>query len=661
MLRSFIHREFIARQNRRLRASEMAGNIITFQLAHYVAGSHEFVPDRSEECIEIRHFILPPPLPSYYYYSHSSHPAAMELDDIVSDRDDIDGDIVIEDADDIDDGALALASGDQNVDDADDDDSDDDDDYNTNDADTSNDPDAECNYDDDGNDEAAWDSIREILHIFDALFHGFSDEQIAAMLDDDREDWDDLNDLRLILNHRKRLRKVRWQHIRKDLTYLQSMLSHTNEFSKLYRMEEEHYEYLLDHLRDDLAIDELQSMRSTSGGEPITPERIVLASLEHIGEGSTPRSLAHSYGVSPSSMEVMIKKFTNAVIYNTSCDELQISLPDPNNPKELRDLSERWAEVSTVFQLFNGYLGSLDGWLPRTEMPFDVNNQTDYFSGHYQCYGINIQAMCDPDLVFLFASAAAPGKVNDNRAFKRCGNLVQWLDDLPDKYFIGGDNAYPLSRKLLIPFNGAEANNEHHRTYNFYLSQLRVRIEMAFGLLTTKWRILRTTLRRSCANNTKMILLCMKLHNFCIRMKQRDGWKLGKLAQSRANLAVLGGIDRQLGGCIDRELGVIDREECDDRCNRFGYMPTVQEEDNNDEEEGVDGALFMDVDGEDDSIVQANNSHRCDMVREIYIYGIKRPMHNKRRNARAFNDEMETSDDEYDEEEMDEDHVEGCF
>jgi hypothetical protein len=30
--------------------------------------------------------------------------------------------------------------------------------------------------------------------------------------DDDRKDWEDLNDLRLILNHRKRLRKMRWQH-----------------------------------------------------------------------------------------------------------------------------------------------------------------------------------------------------------------------------------------------------------------------------------------------------------------------------------------------------------------------------------------------------------------------------------------------------------------
>ena len=56
-------------------------------------------------------------------------------------------------------------------------------------------------------------SIRETLHIFDVVFHGCSNDQITTMLDDDdRKDWEDLNDLRLALNHRKRLRKQRWQH-----------------------------------------------------------------------------------------------------------------------------------------------------------------------------------------------------------------------------------------------------------------------------------------------------------------------------------------------------------------------------------------------------------------------------------------------------------------
>ena len=60
---------------------------------------------------------------------------------------------------------------------------------------------------------------------------------------------------------------------------------------------------------------------------------------------------------------------------------------------------------------------------------------------------------------------------------------------MPDDFFLVGDNAYPLSDKLLIPFSGATKHRTYCRTYNFYLSQLRIRIEMAFGRLSTKWRI----------------------------------------------------------------------------------------------------------------------------------------------------------------------------
>ncbi len=487
---------------------------------------------------------------------------------------------------------------------SDNDDDDDDDDYDDND-----------DYDDSG-------SIHELLHIFDAVFHGFSDDQIAAILDDDdRNDWEGLNDLRLVLNHRKRLRKQRWQHEQKDMVYLRRMMIHTDQFSKTYRMESEHFDYLLSRLTDALSLDKLQLLRSTSGNKLITPELILASGLEHYGEGSTIRSMAHSYGVSESSMRKMVDMFVDAIITNTSCEELHIQLPDPSSPKQLRDLAQRWSEVSTAYSLFDGYLGSLDGLLQRTEMPFDVTNQVDYFSGHYQCYGLNMQAMCDPDLIFMYAACAAPGKVNDNRAFQRCGGLVSWIDALPDQYFIGADNAYPLSRKLLIPFSGAESSIEHHRTYNFYLSQLRMRIEMAFGLLTTKWRILWTTLRRSSKNNARTIRVCMMLHNFCIRMLQRDeGWKLGPLSQSSASLSILGGIN-----C----------DGCGGSFNRFGFMLTVDEDEESDNDHYMDDGDDNNNNGNDfeGEQIQANNSRRSDIVLEIYTYEIQRPIHNKRRNA----------------------------
>jgi len=48
---------------------------------------------------------------------------------------------------------------------------------------------------------------------------------------------------------------------------------------------------------------------------------------------------------------------------------------------------------------------------------------------------------------FLYFSVAAPSKTNDNQAFWQCLGLTDWLEALPDKYFISADNSYTLLPK----------------------------------------------------------------------------------------------------------------------------------------------------------------------------------------------------------------------
>ncbi len=80
-----------------------------------------------------------------------------------------------------------------------------------------------------------------------------------------------------------------------------------------------------------------------------------------------------------------------------------------------------------------------------------------------------------------------------------------------------GDNAYINTSSLLTPYNKAEKGEDVHRdAYNFYVSQLRIRIEMAFGLLTMKWQIFKKPLVIDFENHFRLIQVCMKLHNYCI-------------------------------------------------------------------------------------------------------------------------------------------------
>jgi len=52
------------------------------------------------------------------------------------------------------------------------------------------------------------------------------------------------------------------------------------------------------------------------------------------------------------------------------------------------------------------------------------------------------------------------------------------------------NNAYICSETLLTPLSGVDKEDPAKDAFNFYLSQLRIRIEQIFGLMTQKWRIL---------------------------------------------------------------------------------------------------------------------------------------------------------------------------
>lgn len=227
-------------------------------------------------------------------------------------------------------------------------------------------------------------------------------------------------------------------------------------------------------------------MNSTSGNTPIFPELVCAIGLRFLG-GEPVKSLEDIFGVDDSSVPRVIDKFFSAV---RACEEIAIKLPQ--NDAEREELARGFSSISGADGLFHGCVGAIDGWLCSTIQPIDrdIHNKRDYFSGHYQCFGLNIQAICDHKLRFIYFAVAAPGKTGDSRALMKCVKLKRWMDQhLRDgPFFFVGDNAYVLCDELLIPFSGNNLT-ESQRTFNFFLSQQRIRIEMAFGRLSTKWRI----------------------------------------------------------------------------------------------------------------------------------------------------------------------------
>jgi hypothetical protein len=143
------------------------------------------------------------------------------------------------------------------------------------------------------------------------------------------------------------------------------------------------------------------------------------------------------------------------------------------------------------------------------------------FSGHYGVYGLNVQAVCNYRSRFSYFAVVAPGKCSDQVAFEST-LLPELMQAFPVGTYLVGNAAYSVSEKMIVPFTGTQQVNPCNNAHNFYLSELRIRIEMTFGLMTNKWRILCAPLQTGFAKSLEALECCSRLHNFCIDNNGED-------------------------------------------------------------------------------------------------------------------------------------------
>ena len=67
---------------------------------------------------------------------------------------------------------------------------------------------------------------------------------------------------------------------------------------------------------------------------------------------------------------------------------------------------------------------------------------------------------------------------------------------------------------MSVPLKGQQIN--YNDAYKFYLSQLSITIERAFGALVHRWSILRGPLLMLLTRVSPTIMCLCRLHNFCI-------------------------------------------------------------------------------------------------------------------------------------------------
>jgi hypothetical protein len=327
-------------------------------------------------------------------------------------------------------------------------------------------------------------------------------------------------------------------HVRDRLEWLQHVDELNREggdkFKRLYRMNYASFTRLVEIIRPMVEVDKEMSYIRTSKGS-ILPEIMSHCLLRWLSGGEY-LDIRLGAGISVPSFYRCIHKCMDAIL---AADELSFSFPSG----EQIDTAAREFDAISSNRAIKGCVACVDGYLLRIQVPSatETGNVKAYFSGHYQTYGINVQAACDHRCRFVYVCIAAPGGANDITAFRK-SSLSSTVQNLPLGKFIIGDNAYVCSEHLLTPFSGDEKKDPRKDAYNFYLSQLRIRIEQAFGLMTTKWRILRKPLLVKLENAGKVFMCISRLHNFCIN----EGYVVGNND----------GDDEVIGWFIPSDIGV---------------------------------------------------------------------------------------------------------
>jgi hypothetical protein len=90
-------------------------------------------------------------------------------------------------------------------------------------------------------------------------------------------------------------------------------------------------------------------------------------------------------------------------------------------------------------------------------------NPRSYHSGHYNDYGVNVQAICDARLHFLFFAVEAPGRTGDLVAYELL-SIHEIIEKLPPGFYIVADAAYMLTEHVLVPFTGGDRQSPENDT-----------------------------------------------------------------------------------------------------------------------------------------------------------------------------------------------------
>lgn len=201
-------------------------------------------------------------------------------------------------------------------------------------------------------------------------------------------------------------------------------------------------------------------------------------------------------------------------------------------PKPSRELWLKAAE--RYWELWNlpNCCGSIDGKHIRIKAPPKSGSAYFNYKGYFS---IVLLAVADADGLLLSVDIGEYGRNSDGRAFRESAfgkALLNHQLDLPEPtplpgentnarfpYYFAADEAFPLLDHVMKPYPRRQLTDDK-RIFNYRLSRGRRSVECAFGLLTSKFRLLETPICCDVEKIDNIIQAISVLHNF---IRTHDG------------------------------------------------------------------------------------------------------------------------------------------
>lgn len=186
-----------------------------------------------------------------------------------------------------------------------------------------------------------------------------------------------------------------------------------------------------------------------------------------------------------------------------------------------------WARIAHDFENkwhFPNCIGAIDG--KHITVQCFKNSGSMYYNYKGQ-FSTVLMGVCDAELRFTYVSIGSAGRESDGGIFQTTDfgkmltegslnipppkNLPRTNVTVPHVFV--GDAAFPLTTNIMRPYPGTNLNPEQ-TIFNYRLSRARRLIENTFGVLSSKWRVLRKPIVASVTLVDQIVQACVVLHNW---------------------------------------------------------------------------------------------------------------------------------------------------